>query len=105
MTCGLVHAYTRMAGCETDFLCTLSIFLKKVMPGEKVLFLFYMKGIPNKKNINNKNLLISKIPKKKKQKKQGNLLSRSLVAVEVQPDVFVKKRKEETLKNKFVNSL
>ena len=105
MTCGLVHAYTGMAGCETDFLCTLSIFLKKVMPGEKVLFLFYMKGIPNKKNINNKNLLISKIPKKKKKKKQGNLWSRSLVAVEVQPDVFVKKRKEETLKNKFVNSL
>ena len=69
MTCGLVHAYTRMAGCETGFLCTLSIFLKKVMPGEKVLFLFYMKGIPNKKNINNKNLLISKIPKKKKTKK------------------------------------
>ena len=65
MTCGLVHAYTGMAGCETDFLCTLSIFLKKVMPGEKVLFLFYMKGIPNKKNINNKNLLISKLPKKK----------------------------------------
>ena len=69
MTCGLVHAYTGMAGCETDFLCTLSIFLKKVMPGEKVLFLFYMKGIPNKKNINNKNLLISKIPKKKTKKK------------------------------------
>ena len=67
MTCGLVHAYTRMAGCKTDFLCTLSIFLKKVMPSEKVLFLFDMKGIPNKKNINNKNLLISKI-KKKKQK-------------------------------------
>ena len=65
MTCGLVHAYTRMAGCKTDFLCTLSIFLKKVMPSEKVLFLFDMKGIPNKKNINNKNLLISKIPKKK----------------------------------------
>ena len=64
MTCGLVHAYTRMAGCKTDFLCTLSIFLKKVMPSEKVLFLFDMKGIPNKKNINNKNLLISKIPKK-----------------------------------------
>ena len=65
MTCGLVHAYTRMAGCKTDFLCTLSIFLKKVMPSEKVLFLFDMKGIPNKKNINNKNLLISKLPKKK----------------------------------------
>ena len=65
MTCGLVHAYTRMAGCKTDFLCTLSIFLKKVMPSEKVLFLFDMKGIPNKKNINNNNLLISKIPKKK----------------------------------------
>ena len=65
MTCGLVHAYTRMGGCKTDFLCTLSIFLKKVMPSEKVLFLFDMKGFPNKKNINNKNLLISKIPKKK----------------------------------------
>ena len=65
MTCGLVHVYTQMAGCKTDFLCTLSIFLKKVMPSEKVLFLFYMKGIPNKKTINNKNLLISKIPKKK----------------------------------------
>ena len=65
MTCGLVHAYTRMAGCKTDFLCTLSIFFKKVMPSEKVLFLFDMKGIPNKKNINNKNLLISKIPEKK----------------------------------------
>ena len=49
MTCGLVHAYTRMGGCKTDFLCTLSIFLKKVMPSEKVLFLFDMKGIPNKK--------------------------------------------------------
>ena len=69
MTCGLVHAYTQMAGCKTDFLCTLSIFLKKVMPSEKVLFLFDMKGIPNKKNINNKNLLISKIPKKKKTQK------------------------------------
>ena len=99
MTCGLVHAYTQMAGGKTDFLCTLSIFLKKVMPSEKVLFLFYMKGFPNKKNINNKNLLISKIPKKnKKHKKQGNLWSRSLVAVEVQPDVFVKKKRRNTEK-------
>ena len=73
MTCGLVHAYTRMAGCKTDFLCTLSIFLKKVMPSEKVLFLFDMKGFPNKKNINNKNLLISKIPKKKKNKKNKEI--------------------------------
>ena len=72
-----------MTGTKIDFLCTLSVFFKKVMPTEKVLFLFYMKGIPNKKDINNKNLLISKIPKKKKHKKQGNLWSRSLVAVEV----------------------
>ena len=74
-----------MTGTKTDFLiCTLSVFFKKVMPSEKVLLLFCMKGFPNKKNINNKNLLISKIPKlKKKHKKQGNLWSRSLVAVEV----------------------
>ena len=72
-----------MTGTKIDFLCTLSVFFKKVMPTEKVLFLFYMKGIPNKKDINNKNLLISKIQKKKKHKKQGNLWSRSLVAVEV----------------------
>ena len=71
-----------MTGTKTDFLCTLSVFFKKVMPSEKVtvLFLFYMKGIPNKNTII-KIYLISKIPKK--HKKQGNLWSRSLVAVEV----------------------
>ena len=49
MTCGLVHVLTQMAGCKTDFLYTLSVFFKKVMLSEKVLFLFSMKGIPNKK--------------------------------------------------------
>ena len=78
---------------KLTFFAPCLYFLKKKLPSEKVLFLFDMKGIPNKKNINNKNLLISKIPKKnKKHKKQGNLWSRSLVAVEVQPDVFVKKK-------------
>ena len=41
-----------MTGTKTDFLCTLSVSFKKVMPSEKVLFLFYMKGILNKKNLN-----------------------------------------------------
>ena len=49
MTCGLVRAHTQMAGCKTDFLYTLSVFFKKVMLIEKVLFRFCMKGIPNKK--------------------------------------------------------
>ena len=75
-----------MTGTKTDFLCTLSVFLKKVMPSEKVtvLFLFYMNLVFEIKIHKIKIYLISKIPKKqKKHKKQGNLWSRSLVAVEV----------------------
>lgn len=34
---------------------------------KKVCFFIDMKGIPNKENINNKNLIKTKIPKKKKQ--------------------------------------
>ena len=35
---------------------------------KKVCFFIDMKGIPNNENINNKNLIISKIPKKKTNK-------------------------------------
>ena len=46
-------------------------FSREIVPNEKSFFFINMKGIPNKENINNKNLIISKIPKKKtKQNKQ-----------------------------------
>ena len=41
-------------------------FSREIVPNEKRVFLIDMKGMPNKENINNKNLIISKIPKKKK---------------------------------------
>ena len=44
---------------------------------KKVCFFIDMKGIPNKENINNKNLIISKIPKKTQQQ-QAILWSRGL---------------------------
>ena len=70
------------------------------------VFFIDMKGMPNKENINNKNLIISKIPKKKPSNfveqrfatTMKALISRhtqdastvlSLVAVEVEWDVFV----------------
>ena len=40
-------------------------FSREIVPNEKSFFFIDMKGIPNKENINNKNLIISKIPKKK----------------------------------------
>ena len=40
-------------------------FSREIVPNEKRVFLIDMKGMPNKENINNKNLIISKIPKKK----------------------------------------
>ena len=42
-------------------------FSREIVPNEKSFCFIDMKGIPNKENINNKNLIISKIPKKKKQ--------------------------------------
>ena len=32
-----IRAHTQMAGCKTDFLYTMSVFLKKVKLSEKVL--------------------------------------------------------------------
>ena len=46
-------------------------FSREIVPNEKSFFFIDMKGITNKENINNKNLIISKIIKKKtKQNKQ-----------------------------------
>ena len=52
-------------------------FSREIVPNEKSFFFIDMKGIPNKENINNKNLIISKIPKKNKTK-QAVLWSRGL---------------------------
>ena len=40
-------------------------FSREIVPNEKSFFFIDMKGIPNKENINNKNLIKTKIPKKK----------------------------------------
>ena len=43
-------------------------FSREIVPNEKSVFFIDMKGIPNKENINNKNLIISKIQKNKNKK-------------------------------------
>ena len=53
-------------------------FSREIVPNEKSFFFIDMKGIPNKENINNKNLIISKIPKKQNKTKQAVLWSRGL---------------------------
>ena len=60
MTCGLKYMLTpERQAVKLTFFVPCLCFLKKVMPTEKVLFLFHRKVISNKKNINDKNLLIS----------------------------------------------
>lgn len=51
-------------------------FSREIVPNEKSFFFIDMKGIPNKENINNKNLIISKIPKKKQNKTSSSVEQR-----------------------------
>ena len=50
MTCGLKYVLTpKWQAVKLTFFVPCLCFFKKVMPTEKVLFLFYMKVISNKK--------------------------------------------------------